>query len=171
MIKILTEYERLNLLNQYKILRDLAEIKKDEDSVKYYDELATIVSEGYVLDYGQLTEELNDEFPETECSFVWDTLSMNRAIHDSYNKIRNPQISKEEIRFDGFDGNEEFRYYNLCNHIILTLKHFSEQTEDGRRDFNSHFRRCAKYREMLNKWQSMGKPYNLSESDIQYLIS
>ena len=45
MIETLTEYERLNLLNQYKILRDLAELRKDERSAEHYEELATIVAE------------------------------------------------------------------------------------------------------------------------------
>ena len=63
MIETLTEYQRLNLLNQYKILRDLAEMRQDERAAQHYEELATIVGEGYLDSYDQLTQELDEEFP------------------------------------------------------------------------------------------------------------
>lgn len=171
MKETLTEYQRLNLLNQYKILRDLAEMRQDEREAQHYEELVTIVAEGYVGEYGQLTEELSEEFPQSESELVWNTLNMYRAIYDSYDRIENPTISKTDIRFDGFDGNEEIRYYCLCKYILFDLKRFEEQTSDGRLDFNSHSRRCDLYREMLAKWDSLNKSYDLSEEDIKYLIS
>lgn len=166
----LTDYQRLVLLNQYKILRDLALSRGETEEAEKYDELATIISEGYVGEYGGLFEELSEEFPKSESELVWNTLNMYRAIYDSYHKLKNPQISESDIRFDGFDGNEEIRYYCLCKYILFTLKRYSEQTENGRVDFNSHSRRCNRYREMLAKWISLGKSYNLSEEDIKYII-
>lgn len=171
MIETLTEYQRLNLLNQYKILRELAELRNDEDSAKHYDELAIIVSEGYVRDYALLTEELDDEFSKEDCDLVWNTLDLYAAIYFSYKKIANPKIKETDIHFDGFDENEEVRHYHLCKYILLDLNRFGEFTENGRRDFNSHSRRCEIYRSMLDKWEGMGRPYDLSENDIEYLIS
>ena len=171
MLETMTEYERLNLLNQYKILRDLAIARGDKDDADRYEELITIVAEGYVGEYGQLTEEFSEEFPKSESELVWNTLSMYRAIQYSYSKIDNPTISESDIRFDGFDGNEEIRYYCLCKFILFDLKRFEEQTENGRVDFNSHSRRCHIYRKMLKKWESLGKRFELSEENIKYLIS
>lgn len=171
MIEILTEYERLNLLNQYKILRDLAELRKDERSAEHYEELATIVAEGYVRSYEQLTEEINEEFSKEDCDLVWDTLEMYSAIYFSYKRLNNPQIKEEDIRFDGFDGNNEVRHYHLCHYILCDLHRYSEFTEDGRCEFNSHCRRCSKYQKMLEKWDSMDRAFELSESDIKYLLS
>ncbi len=166
----LTEYQRLNLLNQYKILRDLAKIRKDEYDIQYYNNLVKIVAEGYERDYELLTEEIDEEFSKEDCDFVWDTLEMYRAIHDSYYKIKKPTLSKSDIKFDGFDGNNEGRYYSLCRFILFDLKRYEEQTEDGRTDFNSHCRRCEKYRTMLSKWNSLGKSYELSEEEIKSLV-
>ena len=86
-------YQRLNLLNQYKILRDLAKIRKDEYDIQYYNNLVKIVAEGYERDYELLTEEIDEEFSKEDCDFVWDTLEMYRAIHDSYYKIKKPTLA------------------------------------------------------------------------------
>ena len=123
MIETLTEYQRLNLLNQYKILRDLAEMRQDERTAQYYEELATIVAEGYLDSYDQLTQELNEEFPKEDCKLVWDTLRLYSAIYYSFNRLKNPKIKEADFHFDGFDGNNEFRYYHLLpfNEMISIL--------------------------------------------------
>ena len=171
MIETLTEYQRLNLLNQYKILRDLAEMRQDERTAQYYEELATIVAEGYLDSYDQLTQELNEEFPKEDCKLVWDTLRLYSAIYYSFNRLKNPKIKEADFHFDGFDGNTEFRYYHLCTYIINTLHRFGEFAENGITDFNSHCRRCDKYRKMLTKWGEMKEKFELNEEDIKYLIS
>ena len=168
---VLTEYQRLSLLNQYKILQELANARNDEREAERYEQLATIVADGYVGEYCQLTEELSEEIPEEDTKFVWDTLRMYSAIYCSYKRIENPTISESDIYFDGFDGNEEIREYAFCKFILFNLNRFGEFTENNRRDFNSHCRRCPKYSAMLEKWTMMGEPYDLSENDIKALIS
>lgn len=166
----LTEYQRLNLVNQYKILRDLAIIRKDEFEIEKYDTFVTILTEGYIGEYSNFTEELSNQFPSEESELVWKTLEIYSYIQFSYRKIKHPSFPETKIYFDGFDGNEEGQYYAFCKFILFTLKRFGEFTENGRTDFNSHSNRCQKYRAMVNKWEEMGKPYELSEGDIKKLL-
>lgn len=167
----LTEFERISLINQYKLLRDVAILRKDSYDIEKYDILATILTNGYVGEYSNLTEELSAEFPVQESELVWDILQVYSNIEYSYKQLKNTSISKEEIYFDGFDGNEEIEYYVFCKYVIFTLKRFGEFTANNRTDFNSHSNRCPKYRLMIEKWKSMGKPFELTEEQIKELLS
>ncbi len=166
-----TEYQRLNLINQYTILRDLAEIRKDNYYKEKYETFIEILSEGYVGMYSDITEELSDEFPAEESRLVWDILQIYSYIKSSYERLEKPTISKSQIHFDGFDGNEEIPYYGFCKFVLFTLKRFSDLTENGQLDINSHCNRVGKYRVMINKWNEMNRPYMLTEEQIKTLLS
>lgn len=170
-MKTLTEYERLNLLNQYKILEKLAKANGDDEEANKYEQLEDIVINGYVEEYGKLFDELQEEFSREESHFVWDTLRMYSAIYLSYKKLQNPKVDKTKIYFWGFDGTEEWYFMDFCKHVLIDLKRFDDLTEGNRIDFNSHSRRCNQYREMLDKWGNIGEKTDLSEDEIKYLIS
>ena len=171
MKEALTEYQRLNLLNQYEILRQLAIMQDDKDMADYYNQLITIVSEGYIIEYDRLSTGLSEQMSVEDSEFVLNVLDMYSVIYFSYEKIENPKLTMEDIRFDGFDGNEEIYHYAYCKYILLEEHRFSELTANDRRDFNSHYNRIDIYRKMLNKWIEMGKPRILTESEIEELIA
>ena len=166
----LSKYQRLSLLNQYNILRELAIIRGDKKEADRYKEFITIITNGYVGEYNYLTEHLLDEFPEDESEFVWNTLEMYSYIYSSFKNIEKPQIDESKILFPGFDYYYESDYYEFCRYVLFDLKMFDELTENDRTDFNSHCRCCSKYHVMLNKWKNMGGPLDLSEKEIIDLI-
>ena len=137
----LTLKDRLNLYNQYTILQKLSEMQGDEHEAAFYELRAKIISEGYIYDYYLLTECLSDDFSLEEAKLVWDTLNMYSAIYLSYAKIDNPKLTKEQIHFDGFDGNYEIKHMNYCKFIINSLGRFAELGENGCKDYNSHSQR------------------------------
>ena len=165
-----TPYQRLNLYNQYTILEKLSRLQNDTDDADYYAQKAKIVMEGFSYDYSECTEIIQDELPKTECKLVWDTLDMYSAILLSYQRLANPEIRVEDITFHGFDGNYEPDLLNYCKYVLFDLERFAELTADDRNDFNSHSRRREIYRAMLQKWDGMNRPYELTEAQIKELI-
>jgi len=163
----LTPYQRLNLYNQYTILEQLSLIQDNESEAKFYAKLAKIAFEGYSHDYYEITDIIQEELPFATASFVWDVLDMYSEIYTSYNKIENPIISFESIKFRGFDGNNEADLMAYCGFIVNDLGRYTE-FKGG--DFNSHAPRVHKYSEMLQKWNEWGKPYNMSEEQINSLL-
>ena len=167
----LDEFQRLTLINQYSILLDLANLRNDEHSVEKYKQYIKILECGYSGEYSIFLEGLSDEFSKEDSDLVWDILQIYSNIQYSYRKIKNPKIAESKIRFAGFDGNNEIKYYAFCNFVLFDLNRFDELTEGGRCDFNSHCRCCEKYKKMQQKWISMGRPFELSEDDILNLLS
>lgn len=163
----LTPYQRLNLYNQYTILEQLALIRNDESEAKYYSKLAKIAFEGYSHEYYEITDIIQEEFSYTNANFVWNVLDMYSCIYYSYNGIDNSQISFESIKFRGFDGNNEAEFRAYCSFIVNELDRYTE-FKGG--DFNSHAPSVHKYSIMLQKWNEMGKPCNLSEKQIMDLF-
>ena len=166
----LTLQDRLNLYNQYTILQKLSLLQGDENEAEYYELRAKIVSEGYLYDYYMLTECINEDFSHEDAELVWDTLDMYSAIYFSFGKIQNPKLSKEQIKFEGFDGNHETRSMIYCRFVIYELGRFSELKGNGYEDYNSHCRRCDKYKAMVDKWKGMDRPFEMSEEQIEELI-
>lgn len=166
----LNEYQRLNLLNQYRILHELSILRGDKDGEERYDNYMTILANGYEKEYSFFSEVLSETFPAEESEFVWETLQMYSAIYYSYDKLTNTKIKKEDIIFPGFDGNNEYQHYAFCDFILKDLKRFDE-ISNNRADFNSHAEKCPQYRRMLLRWESMGRPMTLSEQAIESLIN
>lgn len=166
----LTIKERLTLYNQYTILQKLAQIQGDEYEAEFYGLRAKIVSEGYLYDYYMLNECISDDFSLEDAKLVWDTLDMYSAIYYSYSALDNPKLTKEQIHFEGFDGNYETRSMVYCRFIINDLDRYSEFKEKGYNEYNSHCQRCDKYKAMIKKWNNMGKSYELNEKQIEELI-
>ncbi len=166
----LEKYQRLNLINQYEILLRLAKSQDDEYFVKKYERNIEILNNGYVSEYYMLIEGISDEFSKEEAALVWDILEIYENIQYSYKKLKNSKITQDQIRFDGFDGNNESGHLAFCDFILLTLDRFAVLKEKGRDDFNSHSRRCERYEAMRQKWIEMNKPFEMSEKQIEFLL-
>ncbi len=165
MEQIFDEYQKLNLLNQFKILRDIASLRKNKHDEELYDNNIKILQYGFTHEYN-LFEEFSTEMTSEQCELVWDILDLYCAMKHSYNTINSESIKESDIYFKGFDGNNESQILSYCEFILFNLNRFCELTENERHDFNSHHEMYNEYKIMVDKWIKMGKHYNLSEKQI-----
>lgn len=89
---------------------------------------------------------------EDECNEVINIISMHDRLLHSFNSLSNSdqnEIGIENIKFIGFDGNNETSYYSYTNYFIKDLNRFSQVAELNSNYFNSHMELLPKYRRML----------------------
>ncbi len=162
----LTKTERLILANQYRILEVL-----DPKEAEGYSNHRIALEDGYALNFSDAFQNIWDELPEEECTFVVDVLSMHRALHFSYQALEDKAgIDETSIKFDGFDGNNESHYMSYCRYFCIRLGRFAELADHGHDGYNSHMPTLDIYRRMLEAWEAMGKPHPMTKdqiSDIQ----
>lgn len=65
-METLEKYQRLNLINQYEILLDLAITRKDDYWAEKYKQYIKVLECGYVGEYYMLFENISDEFSKEE---------------------------------------------------------------------------------------------------------
>lgn len=149
--------ERLVLFNQYEILKCL-----NPDDTDYYRKNQAILEYGSPKDIESLfdfiestTDEVADE--------VHDILNMFRILKVSYDAIKSKEEIKEnDIKFKGFDLNEETDYYIYTKHIIENLNLYEEFKDY---ELNSHCNKIAEYRRMLSIFNDIFKDDNSVEFD------
>jgi uncharacterized protein YfbU (UPF0304 family) len=141
----LTEPEKLILYNQYLILEKL--FPEDE---KTYKNAQTILSSGFTSEYDSLIEGFSDDYPEEICQETLDILQMFRSLYNSYYVLEDKSSIKiNQVKFQGFDGNEEGKHYNLAKFYLKDEELFEEFKDV---QINSHSNKLAKYRAMLLSW-------------------
>lgn len=165
----LSKNERLVLFNQYEILKCL-----NLDDTDYYEKNQKLLQYGSPKDIESLfdfieatTDEVADE--------VHEILSMFRILKVSYDTIESKEEIKEnDIKFQGFDLNEETDYYIYTKHIIENLNLYEEFKDY---ELNSHCNKIAKYRRMLSVFNDIFKyddstefDYVLNADDIKKII-
>lgn len=162
--------EKISLLNQYKIL---SKLYPEEES--HYQELISIIENGYTIFYYQLEGWLNNELPENECRFVLDILDLYRAIEDTKRRNKKSILAQHSHSyFEGFDGNNESEYLGFAYFLIKTQGKFAEQQDYliKNDNLNSHSPMKDQYKRMLAKWKEFGKSFSLSpEQAIEILDS
>lgn len=171
MEETLTKQQRLSLLNQYAILREIAVLRNDQYDIDTYTEYMTILSYGYVDEYSIFFDDLAEEFKKESSDLVKNILQIYSNMYHSYRKLKNTKLSEKDIIFPGFDGRLETEYLLFCDYLLNDKKLFSEFTQKGRKDFDSHQACCDKYRKMCNKWVDMERPEELTEQQIKDLLS
>lgn len=155
----MTEVEKLILYNQYAILQKLY----PEDS-KIYENAQEILVSGFTSEYDSLAEHLSDDYPEEICSETQDILQMYRSLYYSYEELEDKGgIKKRDVQFQGFDGNEEVKHYNLAKYYIEDEDLFEEFKDVP---INSHASRLRKYRAMLLAWKKYGRYDTLTKDQI-----
>lgn len=159
--------ERLKLINQYLILEALY-----PDEAEYYSRHREALEKGFTLHYDWMTENLYDELSEEECRFVLDVLNMYRAITFSNNDLpEDEKLDDTEIRFPGFDGNNEGLQLSYTVYFIVRLGRYDELRREGEyTDFNSHAPMMDLYQRMLATWSEMGKPHRLDREKIEAIL-
>ncbi|TQQ54214.1 YfbU family protein [Vibrio cholerae] len=163
-----TRKERLNLINQYKILAKLY-----PEDAEHYDELREILEDGYEIFYSMVDQWISEDMPIEEGKFVLNILDLYRFIED-YKRISKDEniISHHRASFMGFDGNNENDYMAFARFLIIKQGKFSEQKDYLRKNdnLNSHMPMVQIYKRMLAKWENLGKPYQLTAEQIQQIL-
>ena len=162
----ITEKDRLILVNQYKIL---ASLNKTEE--KYFQEKIEILENGFEKLYPSLIENFSAEaLSEKDCNFVMDVLEMyGTGITLSFNNLKSKSLTLDDIRFPGFNTNDEIKYYTFILYWLETLNRYAEIQEISDGNYRGIGNIVNKYVKMIDKWKSFGK-YNLTEEQIKELI-
>lgn len=161
--------ERLALSFQLKILEKLYPEEKE-----YYANHRKAIEDGYELHYDWITEHLSEGLTSEECTFVLDVLDMYAAFHFSFRQLKEPKKLKEEdVKFPGFDGNNETMHMAYTKYFIEDLDRFREIRESTNGYYNSHIQMIPKYRNMLVKLKEFKRPYTyeLSEDEVFEIIN
>jgi len=170
----LTKKDRLILYNQYEILKLLN--SNDEHTVKQYEVTQEILANGYKNNYNDLIEWMADDITEKVSKFVLDVLQLYRTLDTSYNALperEKEQINVKDIRYAGFDGNEECDYYAYANFILKIKGWYEEIYNNGKYIENSHYNVVPRYTKMLETWEHIhesGYP-DLSLEQIKEIIA
>jgi hypothetical protein len=164
----LTKFERIQLINQFKILEKLY-----PEEAKYYSEHRQALQEGYQLHYKWIFDGLWEEMDEEQCKEVLNILDMYRAITDSYNRLDDKTGIEGQywLKFKGFDGNNESHLMSYCQYFIIDLQRYEELTYGAEfPDFNSHMPSIEKYRKMLEVWNSLNVKNHLPVNTLKNIL-
>lgn len=158
----LSKIERRKIANQYRILEKLSEGREAEQ----FGALAGIFEQGYVYLYGQAIDHIWDEMPENACKEVIDILELHRVLLLSLKDLpgSDQQSLLEEIKFKGFDGNEEADYYCFATFFCEELDRYNEL-----KIVNSHSPTLSNYRAQLEKWEAMDRSIHLTKAQIELI--
>ena len=92
---------------------------------------------------------------------MWYFIESGYATLSEADKTRVEQEFGKNVRFRGFDGNNESEQLGIANFLVNRMERF--HIFKGR-DFNSHIRSVETYRRMLSVFEPMRK--NLGPSDL-----
>jgi hypothetical protein len=148
--KTLSPVERLQLINQFRILEKLY-----PDEAEHYAESREIIARGYTIQYEEVFGEVFDEMDIEDCKYVYDVLDLYRVLIGSYMALNDKKgLTPEDVRFRGFDGNNESKRYALAEH----LRKQGMWTETLTGGLNSHFMMTMTlYPRMLEKFEPIRK--------------
>lgn len=166
----LTIKDRVILYNQYEILKHL-----NPEELDIYELNQAILSCGFKYNYDELTDGFYDELDESVSKYVFEVFDMYRSLISSYNELsyeEKKSIDMNDIKFKGYDGNEETDYYGYAMFVLEGLRRYDEIYNSGDVVFNSHRNMLYTYNSMLNKWHSFNNRYGvLSLEQIKEIIN
>jgi len=166
----LTDVERQILINQNLILSEF-----NSDEKENYIWNADVLYHGY--------EGLYDDVVSVETSvnssvsdIVLDILNLYDDLLVSYqhlSKDEKEEYSIDNIKFDGFDRNEETDEYYFCEFILKKKNNFPDLKLDEDFQLNSHMPRLRMYINQLNFVEKIDnkKLFELDLQDIKDVMS
>ena len=157
----MTKLERLQLINQFKILNLL-------QPNAGYEEKTLILEGGFINHYDELTTLIQDEISDDVSQFVINVLNMYRDLHFTSAKINDEKLT-ELVKFEGFDGTTEFDYWSYADFLLLKINRFQELKKENKfADIDSHYPTIDKYERQLEIYRSF-KATNVTLSKEQIL--
>lgn len=154
--------DRLILHNQFRILEMV-----DSDEAASYRRAQAILSQGYELEYDSLSGMLDpDTLSAEKCEEVYEILEMYRRLGHGYSQLSDKSgIEANDLRFFGFDGNNEGAYLSYGEFLN------SERKYEESKVINSHMPSLAIYRRMLAEFRSVKDKAALDKADIQRVLA
>ncbi|UXU56822.1 YfbU family protein [Staphylococcus agnetis] len=173
----LNKLERLQLINQYEILKRLSDNKHD---IKEYEHFIKILEEGLESLYSVFLGGLGEEATKEDYEYTTDVLSFYSDLMSSYkdNGMENDRL-KYLIQFKGFDLNDPLQipYLKYAEVLMLDLGYYQKLKElceiEHESDLNSHGAEINKkamdrylynYKEIKKKRDASG-PFTEEEID------
>jgi hypothetical protein len=154
--------DRLILANQYRILK-----KIDPDEGDFYQRSLEILENGYEREYERLTTGIyEDTMSAEECEEVHLILGMFRRLSYSYKELGDKSgIEADDLRFHGFDGNNEDKYLSYGTFLNSLGKYEESEVID------SHMPSLEMYRRMLAEFEPLKEKPLLGKEDIQRVLA
>jgi len=161
--KTLTPVERLQLINQFRILEKLY-----PEHAKDYAESRAIIAAGYTIQYDEVFTEVYEEMNVEEGRYVYDVLNLYRILIQSYEALTDKKgLTPEDVRFRGFDGNNETKRWAFTEH----LKEQGKWTETLTGGLNSHSETTISlYPRMLEKYEPIREKM-LASHTVNWLLT
>ena len=162
----LNKFERLLLMNQYRILSLL-----DQSNPDHYDKLRDALENGYVASYqDDLFAGMLDGLSVEQSAFVLEVMSMYDALQRSYDALDDKQgIEEERTKFPGFDSDFELAQLGYARFVVEREGRFSH-LKPASADFISHTPMVDQYRRMTDVWKLAGNRYELTQDDITAIL-
>lgn len=176
----LSDYERLVLMNQHKILEKLSD---DEEEKKSHESMVTVYQSGYEDEYE--LDYIYEPLDEEECIFTRELIAMYDSLYIYWKKDENIQseIDELKVKFSGFDLNDnvESKFYNYADFLIRDKNLFHEVRDSVRKDpdsLNSHGfgPGLDRYKNILKKYKEIrgvkldNSDYSLSVDDFKNIL-
>ncbi len=145
-VKTLTPTERLLLINQFRMLEKLY-----PEGAKDWAESRDIIAHGYTIEYEDVFSEVFEEMDIEECKYVYDVLDLHRTLIQSFEALADKKgLTLDDVRFRGFDGNNESKRWAFTEHLKKQGK-WQETLTGG---LNSHsISTMSRYPRMLEKYE------------------
>ena len=107
----------------------------------------------------------------SEVANIMDMWSILESAYERFTSEQKNNVAKKlnssDIRFLGFDGNNEGEHYGIARFLVEDLKRF-ERFND--RDLNSHMPSLDGYRRMLSVFESMRSRLSFNELTDSHVI-
>lgn len=177
----LTDYERLNLLNQFLILKESGSDFYDSEQLNL---MINTLKDGHTSFYDELIfstleKEITDDITEE----IFDILSLKSRSLVSLRNVKEPihadleEFLLDRIFFFGFDGNDELeaQYLRQSEYIVYQLNRFEILFDKSKgrasEDFNSHFKTLSIFRSELKRHAELYRSYeeNLTLEDLKHI--
>ncbi|UTT55162.1 YfbU family protein [Staphylococcus equorum] len=130
----LTEYERQNLINQFRLIDALNDSNENENAIK-------ALIGGFEGSYNEeVFKELERTISTQVFVFVKDVLKMHEVGIQSYKNLDDNQKSEDlehKVMFKGFDANTQYDCYRCVQYILDDLGLY-ETVKKSTSSYNTH---------------------------------
>lgn len=151
---IISDTERVILLNQYKILEKL-----DSDNKEEYQNLQEVLENGYELEYRyKFSYILDSKMSESDCEFVQNILYLYDMLNNSYEQLEDKtDIDLKDLKFKGFDGNNESQYMGYLKYLVEVDGKYTYlfDKDKKKRYYNTHCQVIPRYESMLERFEDI----------------
>lgn len=132
--------------------------------------LQEVLLEGYAYDYETMRPVRGNIFPPEICEEVREILLMHRVLSNSVKDHRQKlDYTEDDIRFSGFDGNEETEHFSYANFVLGSLGQFKESACDNGCE-NTHWPILGAYRAMLTEWGKCKDKLHPTPTELERII-